>query len=147
MAKLPIQARKIHFNPSREELRTMVSEMKNARLTEFGNFNVATKATARSKSSTFIVTDHPERHSDACISREEGAKIAALQEEHIKDCDMIVIDGYIGNDRDFRTATRLIIDTYAANIAVMQQTLYYDPAAPGTEDFEPELTVIYTPRL
>lgn len=147
MAKLPIQARKIHFNPSREELRKMVSEMKNSRLTEFGNFNVATKATARSKSSTFLVTDHPEKHSDPCISREEGARIAALQEEHIKDCDMIVIDGYIGNDRDFRTAARLIIDTYAANIAVMQQTLYYDPAAPGTEDFEPELTVIYTPRL
>jgi len=147
MAKLPIQARKIHFNPSREELRKMVSEMKNSRLTEFNNFNVATKATARSKSSTFIVTDHPEQHSDPCISREEGTRIATLQDEHIKDCDMIVIDGYIGNDRNFRTAARLIIDRHAANIAVMQQTLYYDPAAPGTEDFEPELTVIYTPHL
>jgi len=147
MSKLPVVARKIHFNPTRSELRNMVSEMQNARLTEFGNFNVATKATARSKSSTFIVSDHPERHSDPCITREEGARVAALQDEHIKNRDMIVIDGYIGNDEQFRTAARLIIDTFAANIAVMQQTLYYDPPAAGSEDFQPELTVIYTPCL
>src|SRR5438034_5129614 len=57
---------------------------------------------------------------------------------------MVLIDGYIGNDPDFRTPARLYIEAANANIAGMQQQLYFGPA---DEDFEPELTVIYTPNL
>ena len=58
---------------------------------------------------------------------------------------MLVIDGYIGNDPEFRTPARLIIEKANANIAAMQQHLYFDLEPGG--DFEPELTVIYTPNL
>src|SRR5205823_13510695 len=56
----------------------------------------------------------------------------------------VQIDGYIGNDPDFRTATRLFVEAANANIAGMQQQLYFGPAE---NDFEAELTVIYTPNL
>ena len=39
---------------------------------------------------------------------------------------MVVIDGYIGNDPDFRTPARLYIEAANANIAAMQQQLYFD---------------------
>src|SRR6187401_2513310 len=57
---------------------------------------------------------------------------------------MVVIDGYIGNDPDFRTPARLFIEAANANIAAMQQQLYFDPD--GDAD-DPELTVVYTPNL
>ena len=57
---------------------------------------------------------------------------------------MIVIDGYIGNDPEFRTPARLYIEAANANIAAMQQQLYFEP---DDVDHEPELTVVYTPNL
>ena len=38
---------------------------------------------------------------------------------------MVVIDGYIGNDPEMRTAARLTIERANANIAGMQQKLYF----------------------
>ena len=58
---------------------------------------------------------------------------------------MVVVDGYIGNDPEFRTPARLYIEAANANIAGMQQQLYFSPA--DGEELEPELTVIYTPNL
>ena len=58
---------------------------------------------------------------------------------------MIVVDGYIGDDPEFRTAARLYIEEANANIAGMQKQLYFDVDDP--DSFEPELTVIYTPNL
>jgi phosphoenolpyruvate carboxykinase (ATP) len=58
---------------------------------------------------------------------------------------MLVVDGYIGDDPDFRTATRLYIEAANANIAGMQKQLYFD--VEDADGFEPELTVIYTPKL
>jgi phosphoenolpyruvate carboxykinase (ATP) len=55
---------------------------------------------------------------------------------------MVVIDGYIGNVEDFRTPARLTIEKANANIAGMQQKLYYD-----RRGGEPEVQVIYTPNL
>ena len=55
-----------------------------------------------------------------------------------------MIDGHIGTDPEFRTPSRLYIEAANANIAGMQQQLYFDR---GDGDFEPELTVIYTPNL
>src|SRR6266516_1050903 len=57
---------------------------------------------------------------------------------------MVVVDGYIGSDPEFRVAARLYIEAANANIAGMQQQLYFSPEG---EELEPELTVIYTPNL
>jgi phosphoenolpyruvate carboxykinase (ATP) len=57
---------------------------------------------------------------------------------------MVCVDGYIGRDPDFRTPVRLYIEAANANIAGMQQQLYFPPE---DEELEPELTIIYTPNL
>jgi phosphoenolpyruvate carboxykinase (ATP) len=144
---LPVQPKSVAWNPSPDELRQYAAEMPNARITEFGNLNVATRVVSRSKGSTYIATDRPEEHSDQTITRAEYDRIAKLQDDYIRTRDMLVIDGYIGNDPGFRVASRLIIEKSNANIAAMQQILYY-PATPAElETFEPTLTVIYTPNL
>ncbi len=144
-ASLPA-AKSIRWNPSAEELRQLTGAMPNAHPTVFDNYNVETKVVARSKASTFVVTDHPESHSDQTISRAEGEKIAARQDAYIAGQDMLVIDGHIGNDPDHRVPARLYIEAANANIAGMQQALYFaaENAGPG---FQPRLTVIYTPNL
>ena len=146
--RLPVEPRQVIFNPTAEELRQLASLMPNARSTEFGNLNVQTEVVARSKASTYIVTDTPENHSDQTVSREEYKKIAKLQDDYIREQEMLVIDGFIGNDPQFRVPSRLIIEKENANIAGMQQQLYYtDDPIIGHEDYEPTLNVIYTPNL
>ena len=54
-----------------------------------------------------------------------------------------MIDGYIGNDPEMRTAARLTIEKANANIAGMQQKLYFE----RTDGADPEVHVIYTPNL
>ena len=44
------------------------------------------------------------------MTREEYDAIAALQDAYIAEHDMVVIDGYIGNDPEMRTAARLTIE-------------------------------------
>ena len=134
--------------PSAEELRALTEQMPNCLKTRHGNVNVQTRVVARSKASTFIVTDDSVLHrGHAIISREEGERMARLQDDYIRTRDMVVIDGYIGNDKRLRTPARLIIESSNANIAAMQQSLYY-PLERGDEaGFEPQVTVIYTPNL
>ena len=134
--------------PSAEELRALTEQMPNCLKTRHGNVNVQTRVVARSKASTFIVTDDTVLHrGHAIISREEGERMARLQDDYIRTRDMVVIDGYIGNDKRLRTPARLIIESSNANIAAMQQSLYY-PLERGEETgFEPQVTVIYTPNL
>ncbi|HXF36331.1 MAG TPA: phosphoenolpyruvate carboxykinase [Actinomycetota bacterium] len=134
--------RTVFDNPSPSELRRFTEEMPNCRLTAFGNVNVQTRVTSRSSGSTFIVTDEPGTASGKTMSREEYDRIAALQEEYLRDKDLIVIDGDIGNDPAFRTPARLTIEKANANIAGMQQKLYFP-----REGGEPEVHVIYTPNL
>jgi phosphoenolpyruvate carboxykinase (ATP) len=131
-------------NPSPEEAKELAARMPNARPTRYGNLNVSTEVVNRSKRSTFIVTDEPDGQNQS-ITREEGLKWAEVQDTYIAQQEMVVIDGYIGNDPDFRTATRLFVEAANANIAGMQQELYFD--VDPDEDFEPELVVIYTPNL
>ena len=65
----------------------------------------------------------------------EYNRIASLQDAHIAKSRMVVVDGYIGSDPQFRTRARLIMETANANVAGMQKQLYYlveagyDPAA------------------
>ena len=56
---------------------------------------------------------------------------------------MVVIDGYIGNDPEMRSAARLVMEKRYANIAGMQQKLYFE----RSDGAEPEVRVIYTPGL
>jgi len=129
-------------NPSPGELKALAERMPNAHPTRYGNVNVQTEVVNRSKRSTFVVTDEPDGQNQA-ISREECERWTRLQDEYIAQQEMVVVDGTIGNNPDFGTPARLYIEAANANIAGMQQQLYF---APG-ERVEPELTVIYTPNL
>ena len=140
--RLP-QAKRVIENPSPEEVKELTAKMPTARPTKYGNLNVQTQVLARSKRSTFLVTDEPDGQNQS-ISTDDAAKSADRQDEYIAGREMVQVDGYIGNDPDFRTPTRLYIEAANANIAGMQQQLYFGPRE---DDFEPELTVIYTPNL
>ena len=144
---LPVQPKSVVWNPSPQDLRKFTEEMPNCRKTEFGNVNVGTRVVSRSKLSTFIATDTPENHSDQTITRAEYERVAKLQNDYIRTRDMLVIEGFIGNDPDFRVPARLIIEKSNANIAGMQQILYYPATPEELETFEPKVTVIYTPNL
>ncbi len=139
---MDLEARVIHDNPSPEDLRKFTEEMPQCRLTEFGNVNVHTLATSRSVGSTYIVTDRPETAGGQSMGRDEYARIAKMQDEYVAGQEMLVVDGYIGNDPDFRTPARLSIERANANIAGMQQKLYFP-----REGGDPEVQVIYTPNL
>ena len=140
--RLP-QAKRVIENPTPEEVKALAAKMPTARPTRYGNLNVQTNVLARSKGSTFLVTDDPDGQNQA-VSTEDAARLAESQDKHIADQEMVVVDGYIGNDPEFRTATRLYVEAANANIAGMQQQLYFGPPE---DEFEPELTVIYTPNL
>jgi len=133
--RLP-EAANVIENPSPDEVKALAAEMPNAKPTEHGNLNVQTEVVNRSKGSTYIVTDEPDGQNQA-ITREEGLKWAEAQDAYIAEQDMIVIDGYIGNDPEFRTPARLYIEKANANIAAMQQQLYFDP---DDDVHEPEST-------
>jgi phosphoenolpyruvate carboxykinase (ATP) len=143
---LDLVAKSISLHPSEAELRTFTDAMPQARQTRYGNVNVQTKVLARSTASTYIVTDTPREHSGQTVSRQEGRRIARVQDEYIRDRDMVVVDGFIGHDGPFRTPARLVIERANSNIAGMQRFLYYDPVD-GDRPHEPEITIIYTPNL
>src|ERR671926_1294573 len=125
MSPLP-DAKSVRVNPSAEELKELAAKMPNARRTVYDNLNVQTEVLARSKASTFLVLDDPESSSQQGISRDEGERIAQLQDEYIAGRDMVVVDGYIGDDPEFRTPARLYIEESNATIAGMQEQLYFD---------------------
>src|SRR6266508_2030026 len=116
---LDLTANSIAFRPSEAELRSFTDAMPQARQTRYGNVNVQTKVLARSKASTYVVTDRPEEHTDQTISREEGRRIARIQDEYIRAQDMLVVDGFIGHDGPFK----------------------------GDQPHDTEITIIYTPNL
>jgi phosphoenolpyruvate carboxykinase (ATP) len=130
-------------NPSADQLKELAAQMPNAQRTRHGNVNVQTEVVSRSKGSTYIVTDEPDGQNQS-ITREEGRKWAEAQDAYIAEQEMVVVDGYIGTDAEFRTPARLYIEAANANIAGMQLQLYF---AGDGEEIEPELTVIYTPNL
>src|SRR3989440_9781768 len=140
--RLP-HAKRVIENPSAEAVKELAAKMPTARPTKYGNLNVQTQVLARSKRSTYLVTDEPDGQNQA-ISTEDAVKWSERQHRYIAGEEMVVVDGYIGNDPEFRTPARLYIEAANANIAGMQQQLYFGSAE---EDFEPELTVIYTTNL
>jgi phosphoenolpyruvate carboxykinase (ATP) len=137
-----VRAKRVFDNPTPKELRAFTEEMSNCRVTEFGNVNVQTQAVSRSAGSTFVVSDDPEVSSGRTITREEYERMARIQDDYIAGQEMVVVDGVIGNVEDFRTPARLTIERANANVAGMQQKLYYP-----RDGQEPEVQVIYTPNL
>ncbi|HEX2031957.1 MAG TPA: phosphoenolpyruvate carboxykinase [Actinomycetota bacterium] len=139
---MPIEAKDVFENPSPEDLRNFTEEMSNCRVTKFGNVNVQTRVTSRSAGSTYVVSDDPGITSGQTMTREEFGRIARMQDEYIRGQEMLVVDGFIGNVEGFQTPARLTIEKANANVAGMQQKLYY-PRQGG----DPEVQVIYTPNL
>jgi phosphoenolpyruvate carboxykinase (ATP) len=137
-----MEAKRIHGNPSPDELRAFTEEMPACRITEFDNVNVQTRVTSRSAGSTYVVTDDPSTTGGQAMTREEFERLARLQDDHIRSQEMVVIDGFIGNDPAFQVPARLSIERANANVAGMQQKLYF-PRQGG----EPAVHVIYTPNL
>jgi phosphoenolpyruvate carboxykinase (ATP) len=142
-----VNATTTEWNPTAERLRELTEKMPNSELTEFGNVAVKARVDSRSSRSTFVVDDSTNAVKQT-ITRDEYERVAAMQDAYITENHMVVVDGYIGSDPAFRTKARLIIEAANANVAGMQQQLYYptdegyDPAT-----WEPDTTVIYTPNL
>ncbi|MFA5890098.1 MAG: phosphoenolpyruvate carboxykinase [Actinomycetota bacterium] len=140
-----LEAKSLLIDPGRQRLVELSAAMPNARPTKYGNLNITTRVDSRSVASTFFVTDSPDTlPGHKTISRSEFERIAEMQDRYIREQDMLVINGYIGNDPDFRVRARLIIEAANANVAGSQDLLYFRD---GDEDAEPQLTVIYTPNL
>jgi phosphoenolpyruvate carboxykinase (ATP) len=139
-------ARSVRYNASAAELQQLTARMPQAKRTAFGNYNVQTRAVSRSAGSTYLVTDDPSETTGKAISRADAARAAALQDAYVARSDMLVIDGYIGNEEEHRSRVRLYVEEANANIAGMQRQLYFPPDA-GAEDWDPQLSLIYTPNL
>ena len=137
---MTVDAKAVHHDPSPQELRRFTEAMPRCRITEYDNVNVQTQVTSRSADNTYVVA---ERSSGKTMTREDFDAVARLQDAYLRDQEVVVVDGYIGNDPSFRTRARLTIEKANANIAGMQQKLYFAPDGAG----EPEVQVIYTPNL
>ena len=112
-SRLP-EAAKVYDNPSPDELKALAATMPNARRTAFGNLNVQTEVVSRSKRSTFIVTDEPDGQNQA-IPRDKYLAWAERQDAYIAGREMVIVDGYIGHDPEFRVAARLYVEAANAN--------------------------------
>jgi phosphoenolpyruvate carboxykinase (ATP) len=142
-----VNGSRVEWNPSPARLRELTEEMPNASVTEFGNVNVKARVDSRSTRSTYLVDDSTNSRGQT-ITRAEYDRVAARQDAHIAKRHMVVVDGYIGSDPQFRTKARLIMEAANANVAGMQQQLYY-PTEGGYDPhrWDPDTTVIYTPNL
>ena len=135
-------AKSVAVNPTQQEMRSWVLEyMPRVTVTEFDNINYQAEVVSRLSKSTFFVVE--EDNTKNWLPRSEYEKWARLQDEHIADQDMILIEGYIGPDPEFRTGSRLYMERTQANIPAMQQQLFF----PADDQWTPEFTVIYTPSL
>ena len=142
-----VNATTVEWNPTAERLRELTEKMPNSRPTEFGNVVVKARVDSRSTRSTFIVDDST-NSTKQTITRDEYASLAQKQDAYLAGAHVVVVDGYIGSDPQFRTRARLIMEAANANVAGMQRQLYY----PVDEDYDPatwvpDTTVIYTPNL
>ncbi len=147
MAPLP-KARSVTANPTQAELRSWaLDKMSRAQVSRFDNVGYTTMVTARLAPSTFFVSDEPT--GKPMMKRSEYEEWAEIQDAFIADQDMVLIEGYIGPDPEFRTPARLFIEQKNANIPAMQQQLYFPPDDDLFDDVfdQSGFTIIYTPGL
>jgi hypothetical protein len=133
-------ARSVATNPTQAQLREWVVELMppdRVTETEFGNLNYRARILARLTPSTFFVSDEPT--GKPTMSRAEAAAWADKQDAYIAERDMVLIEGYIGPDPEFRTGARLFIEKANANVPGMQEQLFFARDA----DWVPQFTVIY----
>ncbi|MGV8027250.1 MAG: phosphoenolpyruvate carboxykinase [Anaerolineaceae bacterium] len=128
-------------NPSQSDFQSMMEGNPHAIKTNRGNYSIETQVTARSSESTFFVCE--EFTGKPSINRAEYEKMAALQDEYISKQEMVLVEGNIGPDPDFRVPCRLIVERTHANIAAMQQQLFF----PSREHLQAKFTIIITPNL
>ncbi|MDJ0790358.1 MAG: phosphoenolpyruvate carboxykinase (ATP) [Acidimicrobiia bacterium] len=129
-------------NPTQAEMREWVLEhMPRVTVTEFDNINYQAEVKARLAPSTFFITE--EENYKNRMPRAEYEEWAAKQDAYIADKEMVLIEGYIGPDPNFRTGSRLFMEKIQSNIPAMQQQLYF----PKDDEWTPEFTVVYTPGL
>ena len=142
-----VEAASAEWNPAAARLRELTEQMPNSQLTEFGNVVVKARVDARSSRSTFVVADSTNA-SRQTITRAEYDQAAARQDAYIAGTSVVVVDGYIGSDPAFRTRARLVMEAANANVAGMQQQLYYPAGADyDPRTWAPDTTVVYTPGL
>jgi phosphoenolpyruvate carboxykinase (ATP) len=133
-------------NPSQEDMRSWVAGLPNVQKTKYGNYNYTARVVARSAGSTFVVADDPATTQVQSISTAEYGRLSQLQDAHIAERDMILLEGYIGPETSpMRVPCRLYIEQAHANIPGMQAQLYYPKDADWSE--ADAFTVIYTPSL
>jgi phosphoenolpyruvate carboxykinase (ATP) len=142
-----VAAKSVELNPPPARLRELTERMPNSQVTEFGSVAVRARVDSPSTRSTFITADSTNATSQT-ITRAEYNRVAAEQDAYLAGADVVVVDGYIGSNPTFRTAARLVLEAAYANVAGMQQQLYY----PVGEEYDaatwqPATTVIYTPGL
>jgi phosphoenolpyruvate carboxykinase (ATP) len=138
-----VSGSRVEWNPTAARLRELTEEMPNSQVTEFGNVVVRARVDSRSARSTYLVEDSTNSRGQT-MTRAEYDRVAEMQDAYIAGQHMVVVDGYIGSDPAFRTRARLVMEAAHANVAGMQQQLYYPADAAHSE---PDTTVIYTPGL
>jgi len=140
-------ALKVHANPTQEELQKLaLAHTPNMMRTERGSMNkVASIAKARSAGNTFVIAEDAAKHTCKTIAPADAQKFIDAQEAYIAQHELVRVDGYVGNHPETRVRTTLWMTVEGANVAAMQQILYFpaDPAELAT--WEPEFQVIYTP--
>ena len=125
-------ARRVLRDVPQQELHELAKGMTTARPTNYGAVNVQTTVLSRSTRSTFIVADDPESYPHQAIDRDEWDRVSALQDAYIADQEMIQVDGFIGDDPDHRVPARLFIEARNANIAGMQDVLFFHHPEAGS---------------
>jgi phosphoenolpyruvate carboxykinase (ATP) len=132
-------------DPEMEDLRKLTFKQKNVIKTEFNNPDAITKAKARSARNTYVVTDDTSITDTQTISTKEGDRIAMIQDEFMKNREMIAVNGYIGLDDEVKVPAQLVIQKEYANVAAMQKSLYFE--VDKSEDFTPLFQIVMTPDL
>ena len=144
-----VPARRVLDNPTQAELRKLALEhTPNMLETARGSVNkVVSIAKARSAPNTHIIASDPSKHSGQTINPAEAARIAKVQDEYLAKSDVIRIDGFVGNHPDARHPATLWMTVEGANVAAMQQILYFPATEEERKDFQPLVQIIYTPGL
>jgi phosphoenolpyruvate carboxykinase (ATP) len=140
-------ALKVHANPTQEEFQQLaLAHTPNMMRTEPGSMNkVASIAKARSAGNTFVIAEDAAKHTCKTIPPADARKYIEAQEAYIAQHELVRVDGYVGNHPETRVRTTLWMTVEGANVAAMQQILYF-PADPAElVNWEPEFQVIYTP--
>src|SRR5262249_38689544 len=114
--------------------------------TSRGSMNkVASIAKARSAPNTYVLADDPAKHTCKTMKPADAQKHIDAQEAYLAAHAVVRVDGYIGNHPETRVRATLWMTIEGANVAAMQQILYFPPDPAELANWEPEFQVIYTP--